>query len=685
MLLPRMLEEVVLAVPARDYDRVVAGLAVEGIFHVDSPPQGVKGEVDRGYRALLTQASERSSRIRQYFDLAGVEPYRVSGVEIEVGGWGESWKRYLEKYSGVEKFYSGLLEEYSEAEARLKELLDIEARIAPVAHIDVDIARLYRSGAFDFAVYYGSYSEGLESRVGEIVSRVGGLAAVEASGGSVVVAVAVPKGALSKISPEILRLNLSIYTPPEGVPGSPREAMEYIRGEKSSLGRRLVSIQEMASERLGELAEFYTVVTAFENIFKFLVSTLRRGETRIVRGFVDVRDSGRLRSIVDRMTRGSYVLLSLGVRRGGEAPIPSKVDLPQFLKPFSRVVELYGYPEPNEIVPTVFLAITLPLTFALMFPDAGQGLLVLLFSLFYLRRVSRDWAYVIAVMGGASVVSGLLAGEVFGPLVSKMLGLPELWYRLGLETPPYAMPTYAIDHGEEELVPVLVYRALNVSLFMGAFMLSFGTFLGVVNGVIKRDWVGLVESRLPRFLLFASITGPFLVYMDAGEAGSVLRQALLELGGDSIAAKLVLAGSVLGLAWMLLAGPIIYMLEGHSPLAGLANSFLEAYESLLMLVGNIPSFLRIMALALAHSSLMFVIYYLTVMIMQGGILADVVGALLYVGGNLAVAAMEGLLAFAHASRLHFYEWFSKFYSGTGVPYTPIRVEGVRIKIAGQTF
>lgn len=74
MLLPRTLEEVVLAVPARDYDRVVAGLAVEGIFHVDTPPQGVKGEVDRSYRSLLTQASERSSRIRQYFELAGVEP-----------------------------------------------------------------------------------------------------------------------------------------------------------------------------------------------------------------------------------------------------------------------------------------------------------------------------------------------------------------------------------------------------------------------------------------------------------------------------------------------------------------------------------------------------------------------------------------------------------------------------------
>jgi V/A-type H+-transporting ATPase subunit I len=132
---------------------------------------------------------------------------------------------------------------------------------------------------------------------------------------------------------------------------------------------------------------------------------------------------------------------------------------------------------------------------------------------------------------------------------------------------------------------------------------------------------------------------------------------------------------------MVLAGPLIAAREGHNPLSGLAHSLLEAYESLLMVVGNLPSFLRIMALAMAHSSLTLAVAEVSKLMAEAGAAGLVAAAIVYVLGNLAIAGMEGLLAFAHATRLHFYEWFSKFYSGTGIPYTPVRLEGVIVRLA----
>ena len=103
---------------------------------------------------------------------------------------------------------------------------------------------------------------------------------------------------------------------------------------------------------------------------------------------------------------------------------------------------------------------------------------------------------------------------------------------------------------------------------------------------------------------------------------------------------------------------------------------------LLMTLGNIPSFLRIMGIGLAHSGLMLGFTQLYHAVAHAEALphavALILGILVYALGNLMVAALEAIIAFAHSLRLHFYEWFSKFYSGTGLAFTPVRVTGVKI-------
>ena len=679
MLVPRKLEEVVIAVPLQLYDRVVAALASEGIFHVDEPPNKLPGSLERKYRVAYSQASEKLSRIRQYFALAGIEPYTVKGLELQVGSWIGSFEEHVKANSNLEEFYDNLFKKYTEIETEIRVLSEAKKLIEPFYKIEGDIASAYKVEVLDFIVGFTDELEVIEVIEKETLKQGGVIAVEEGVSGVLLFAIAVPKGKGRALTSLASRLGATIYIPPEDLPGSPSEALKEIDARIKSLEDQLESIRERASSRISELARYYTVLNAFASVFKLLSLTLRTDTLAIIRGFVDVKDSRKLITIVERASLGAYTVLSLGIKRGEER-IPSKVDLPGFLKPFHRIVEIYGHPQPDEIVPTVFLAVTMPLTFALMFPDAGHGLLVVLFALLYVSKISRDWAYVIGVMGAASVISGLLAGEVFGPIVSELLGISKLWKELGWEVPPYALPTYAVTHGEEELGPALSMRVINVSVIIGAFMLSFGTFLGVVNSLIKKDWEDLIERSLPRFLIFASVAAPFLVYLDAREGGRILGKAILEAGGGDPFATVVIGGFVLGVVWMAAAGPIIALKEGHSPLSALFNSLLELYESILMVIGNLPSFFRIMALAMVHSSLTLAVAIISEIIAEavlGGVLLAII---IYVLGNLAIAGLEGLLAFAHATRLHFYEWFSKFYTGGGIPYTPLRLEGVTIRV-----
>jgi len=44
-----------------------------------------------------------------------------------------------------------------------------------------------------------------------------------------------------------------------------------------------------------------------------------------------------------------------------------------------------------------------------------------------------------------------------------------------------------------------------------------------------------------------------------------------------------------------------------------------------------------------------------------------------IAGTFLVMVLEGLIIFVHTVRLHWVEWFSKFYKGEGVGYKPFKL------------
>ena len=103
----------------------------------------------------------------------------------------------------------------------------------------------------------------------------------------------------------------------------------------------------------------------------------------------------------------------------------------------------------------------------------------------------------------------------------------------------------------------------------------------------------------------------------------------------------------------------------------IVENLFESIEVLLSYVSNTMSFLRVAAFVLVHAGMMQVVFTL----------AETAGPAAYypvvVLGNLLVCALEALLVSIQVLRLEYYEMFSRFYSGDGRPYEPVKLSLVK--------
>ena len=97
------------------------------------------------------------------------------------------------------------------------------------------------------------------------------------------------------------------------------------------------------------------------------------------------------------------------------------------------------------------------------------------------------------------------------------------------------------------------------------------------------------------------------------------------------------------------------------------DNFFELFEILLSYVTNTMSFLRVGAFVLVHAGMMQVVF----------VLAEMVGGagewIIIVLGNGLVLALEALLVAIQVLRLEYYEMFSRFYTGDGRAYEPVKL------------
>ncbi len=95
------------------------------------------------------------------------------------------------------------------------------------------------------------------------------------------------------------------------------------------------------------------------------------------------------------------------------------------------------------------------------------------------------------------------------------------------------------------------------------------------------------------------------------------------------------------------------------------EAFFELFEIVLSYITNTMSYMRVAGFVLSHAGMMLVVSSL--MEMTGN-----AGPIVFIFGNIFVMALEGLIVGIQVLRLEFYEMFSRYYTGDGIPFKTLK-------------
>jgi V/A-type H+-transporting ATPase subunit I len=342
-------------------------------------------------------------------------------------------------------------------------------------------------------------------------------------------------------------------------------------------------------------------------------------QTFVLAGWAPERSVPRVREALAAEVGEAVVMHVLPLTHADQKRAPVALVNPGLARPFESLVRLLALPRYEGIDPTMLMAFFLPLFFGMILGDVGYGALLLVACLFLLRRlrkpgIARDVVQVL-VMGSAwGLVFGLLYGEAFGTL-GEHFGLHPLW----------------LDRTSPEQVTGLLLFTVAV----GACHVTLGLILGVWEALRERSRNHLLE----RGGMLIGLMGLFLIVTVMVRW---LPQGFMTPGIALLIVGIVLLGASLG--WLgLLMGPIEFI----------------------GVVGNILSYLRIAAIGLASVYLARVANDMAGSI--GNVVVGLIIAVLIHALNLVLGAFSPTI---HSLRLHYVEFFRKFYEGGGRPFEP---------------
>lgn len=356
-------------------------------------------------------------------------------------------------------------------------------------------------------------------------------------------------------------------------------------------------------------------------------------------GFVPVSTVSKLKTELESQFGDKVIILVDDVNKPGSGMTPpTKLNNISLFKPFETLVKMYGTPAYREKDPTAFFGLTYMLLFGAMFGDVGQGL-ILLFSGLILEFVWKKTSLggILSRIGLSSTVFGFIYGSVFGSekILSPLIIRPMANINVILLA--------AVFFGIVLILSSYIYNIINSSLEKNMEEGLFGR-----NGVAGLAFYLILLYTIFRVVVIHSNILPALVYIMVG-------LLLLMVFKEPLSNKFTHADK----------------LYRESP----ANYYIEegfgVIETLLSMLSNTISFIRVGAFALNHVGLYIAFATLARMMSSSWENLSVL-----VLGNVVIIVLEGLIVFIQALRLEYYELFTKYYRGDGIEYDPVKIKDI---------
>jgi V/A-type H+-transporting ATPase subunit I len=468
----------------------------------------------------------------------------------------------------------------------------------------------------------------------------------------------VPNDQLEKFGQIIQKSDLRLRRIPP-LKGLPQEVLSRLTSEKQSITMELNNIQNklmILSER------YYSLISSVEEQLsieakKFEV-TNSLGFTDnifVLEGWIPQENRAEL----DRVLRSDSPYTNVMTIEAEGTP-PTLLENPKKLKFFESFIRFYSMPQENELDPTLVFALTFPIFFGLMLGDVGYGLAILGVALWILNRLKNPGGKTLVPRKlrafasnifrpsqfqklAMAMIPGAIIGIVFGFLFNEYFGFHLNGYLFKYLDSAAHLNLPSNGAFLDPVSTLGLKELLLIAGYIGLFEVSLGLVLGILNGY----WEHQKKHAIGKLGWLLTAWGIALMGL-----------TLLHHGNTNPSTN-----------------PLFDIYIG-ALIAGLGLiAFGEGTRSLIELpsiISHILSFTRLLGILLASVILADVIDRIFVGTLSGGVAIAVFGVVILVFGQLFNLILAMFEPGVQGARLIYVEFFSKFFQGSGRPFSPFR-------------
>ncbi len=480
----------------------------------------------------------------------------------------------------------------------------------------------------------------------EEIRAIAGEAIVESyhsAEGDVTALVAIPKPAEEQAKPIFEKYKALKADLPYSL-GTPAEAKEKLEAEDVALSRSKARAEEglraISREHYGAILAIREALAIEGQRHEAIGKLAQSDRTVLLEGWVPHPNVPALDRELSGASAGRVVIVGV---RGNPEEAPTLMQNNSRIKAFEFLVRFFSLPKSGEIDPTMTFSIVFPVFFGLMVGDVGYGLVILLLGFYFMRigsgktsaralpRAIRSFGRgmmskrTLGTIGTIMMVGGVSA-MVFGVLFNEYFGAALPWYGAALDVV-----------GQ---LPILLVITIFIGLGHITLGYIFGIYLGVKTGHMKHaigklGWLGFMWSG----------TVGLVDFFDRGLFPSPILAAYA-----SIAA---LIGSAVVVA--VSEGPRFAM-------------------EIPTLMSHVMSYARILGVLLASVLLASIVdTSLGASVGRAPITATIFVAVIAVMVHLLNIVLGIFEPSIQGVRLHYVEFYTKFFEGNGKPFSPFAV------------
>ncbi|MEW5816758.1 MAG: V-type ATPase 116kDa subunit family protein [Spirochaetota bacterium] len=673
MMFPTRMKQLIAVVRDSDVSEVTKELLRQGVLHFVSMKQ-IGGGWNSKIESVIPEVSESQigeirKRIESFLDLAGSAPLPAEKLDVadlkpvDIKETNKVLDRVASDLQGIRDHQRVIQQE-------ILKLEDIKRQVDLFGDIGAGIRS--RSRYSFLSIQTGSIPA---SGYDEFISALRPVPSVQLKFSEadnrlniLLITLKRDESGVNKIKNQFgwmdVELSRELYGVKDDVAADIDKRLSRLHTEQETLNR---DIKNLLDSKLENLNSMWTNLRMNELYYKIQGYFGQTARTMLFSGWLPASRQKSLDSGIKRVTGGRCYLewhnpADAEVGEEEEAHVPVQFNNPKFLSPFQMLVRNYAIPAYGSVDPTPIVAVAYLCMFGLMFGDAGQGLVLVIAGLlgsFLYRGKSqnvRQLFNLIVWCGSAAVIAGVLFGSYFGVRL-----FAPLWFDYhGIIS----------GHARDRKFVSDIFDILLITIYFGISVIGLGLLLNWINLIARRQWLKLFLDKGGLLGGWMYGAGVYVAFYFAGKGYKELPD-------------LKLLFLMLGLPALIFIAkpPLEFILHNRhgkkKPFTAftiidfLMEWIVEMLEIGSGYLANTLSFMRVAGLGIGHVSLMIAFFQIAGMVAGGTGSYNLISYIILVFGNILVIALEGLSAGVQSLRLNYYEFFSKYFNGTGEAYSPV--------------